>query len=162
MRRRQWLCGAPHWCGGLFWTMIEYCGFKSHFSYLRWLAFSQESSTPTTDVWMLFPKFFTANIIFGSYLGVVCFRPEKLKQPNTQNHGQGTYSARTAENTRKPPKFSAQFVCPSPKVWDFRKKLSLGVRNLIWNWWFVPFCPGTPCKYPSKLKWGLIGCGICP
>ena len=25
----------------------------------------------------LSPKFFTANIIFGSYLGVICFRPEK-------------------------------------------------------------------------------------
>ena len=28
-----------------------------------------------------------------------------------------------------PPKFSAQFVCSSPKLWDFQKKLPLGVRS---------------------------------
>ena len=28
-----------------------------------------------------------------------------------------------------PQKLLAQFVCPSPKVWDFRKKLCLGVRS---------------------------------
>jgi hypothetical protein len=28
-----------------------------------------------------------------------------------------------------PPKVSAQFVCPSQKVWDLKKKLSLGVRS---------------------------------
>ena len=27
---------------------------------------------PTTDVWWLFPKFLTTNIIFGIYLGYVC------------------------------------------------------------------------------------------
>ena len=32
---------------------------------------------------------------------------------------------------------SAQFVCPSPKVWDFnQKKASLGVRS---PWFFFPF-----------------------
>ena len=29
-----------------------------------------------------------------------------------------------------PPKCLTQFVCPSPKVWDFRKRLSLGVGSL--------------------------------
>ena len=34
-----------------------------------------------------------------------------------------------------PPKSSAQFVCPSPKVWDFlkKKRLSQGVRS-PWPW----------------------------
>ena len=30
---------------------------------------------PKTEVWTLFPKFFTANILFWKYLGVMCFRP---------------------------------------------------------------------------------------
>ena len=53
-----------------------------------------------TDVWWLSPKFFTANIIFGIYLGFICFRPEiqsffcKKQQPNTQNYGQGTHRAK--------------------------------------------------------------------
>ena len=30
---------------------------------------------------------------------------------------------------KMPQIFSAKFVCPSQKVWDCRKKLSLGVRS---------------------------------
>ena len=35
-----------------------------------------------------------------------------------------------------PPKFLAQFVCSSPKVWNFQKKLSLVVRSpclVVWT-----------------------------
>ena len=35
-----------------------------------------EVSSPKTEVWTLFPKFFTANILFWKYLGVICFRPK--------------------------------------------------------------------------------------
>ena len=58
-----------------------------------------------------------------SYLGLiwdlyVCVRPEN------QNHRQGTHSDKTVLIVRPkipkmPQKFSAQFVYPSPKVWDF-------------------------------------------
>ena len=95
------------------------------------------SWSPTTDMWRLLRKFFTANIIFRSYLRVVCFRTEnqsflQKKESNTQNDGQETHSAKMGAVVRPkipqmPPKFSAQFVCPSPKVWDFRKKSSLWV-----------------------------------
>ena len=42
-----------------------------------------------------------------------------------------------------PQTFLAQFVCPSPKVWDFRKKLSLGVRSPCFKW----------CKKTQKELW---------
>ena len=34
---------------------------------------------PKTEVRRLFSKFFTANILFWEYLGVVCFRPKNQK-----------------------------------------------------------------------------------
>ena len=39
-----------------------------------------------------------------------------------------------------PPKFFAQFVCLSPKVWNFWKKLSLGVRSSCGGCWFAKEC----------------------
>ena len=51
------------------------------------------------------------------------------KQSNTQNQGQGTHSAKMGavaqlKIPQMPPKFSAQFFCPSPKVKNFQKKIS--------------------------------------
>ena len=73
-----------------------------------------------------------ANIIFWSYLGVVCFRAENhscfcRKHKYSKPWGQGTHSAKMGAVVRPkipqiPLKFSAQFVCPSPKVKNFRKK----------------------------------------
>ena len=84
---------------------------------------------PKTEVRRLFSKFFTANILFWEYLGVVCFRPKnhrflQEKDPATLSHEQGTHSAKIVpivwlEIAKMPPKISAQFVCPSPKVSNF-------------------------------------------
>ena len=84
---------------------------------------------PKTEVWRLFFKFFTANILFREYLGVVCFRPKNQrflqeKDPATLSHEQGTHSAKIVpivwlEIAKMPPKISAQFVCSSPKVSNF-------------------------------------------
>ena len=42
----------------------------------------------------------------------------------------------SAENTPNNPEFSAQFVCPSPKVLYFNeKKALLGVRSPWWTTW---------------------------
>ena len=76
-------------------------------------------------------------ILYGQYLilGVVCFRPKNQrflqeKYPTTLSHEQGTHSAKIVpivwlKIAKMPPKISAQFVCPSPKVSNFRKKSSL-------------------------------------
>ena len=70
-------------------------------------------------------------ILYGQYLilGVVCFRPKKQhflqeKDPATLSHEQGTHGAKKVpivwlEIAKMPPKISAQFVCPSPKVSNF-------------------------------------------
>ena len=38
-----------------------------------------------TEVWTLFPKFFTANILFWEYLGVMCFRPKNQRFCRKEN-----------------------------------------------------------------------------
>ena len=53
------------------------------------------------------------------------------EQPCTLSDGQGTHSAKLGavvwpKIPQMPPIFSAQFVCPSPKVSDFRKKALSG------------------------------------
>ena len=60
-----------------------------------------------------------------------------------RKHGQGTHCTKMGADSlvkipQMPQNLSAQFVCPSPKVWDFRKKLSLGVHS--------------PCKYPKCMQ----------
>ena len=92
--------------------------------------------TPKTEVRRLFSKFFTANILFWEYLGVVCFRPKNQfflleKDPATLSHEQWTHSAKIVpivwlEIAKMPSKISAQFVCPSPKVSNFWKKALSG------------------------------------
>ena len=93
------------------------------------LLFCKSFKAPKTEVRRLFSKFFTANILFWEYLGVVCFRPKNQcflqeKDPATLSHEQGAHSAKTVpivwlEIAKMPPKISAQFVCPSPKVSNF-------------------------------------------
>ena len=44
-----------------------------------------------------------------------------------EKHGQGTHSTKmgaykSAENTPNAQNLSVQFICPSPKVWDFNEK----------------------------------------
>ena len=80
-----------------------------------------------------------------SYLGFICFWPEiqsffckKTDQPWTRDSQcQDEYRSMT-ENTQNAPHISAQFVCPSPKVWDFWKKA------LSW-------CPSVPLGIRQKL-----------
>ena len=123
-----------------FWyVLIQIAGIYCRMRPLLRTALGERSlslKAPTTDMWWLPPKFFTANIIFGINLGFICFRPEiqsffcKKNQPNTQNHEQGTHSAKMdtvytvvwPKIPKMPLHISAQFVCPSPKVWDFWKK----------------------------------------
>ena len=71
--------------------------------------------------------------IFGSYM----FQAFWKKHSNTQNHGQGTHSAKIdIANWPTIPQitlhFLAQFVCPSPKVRNFRKK-ALAVHPWFWT-----------------------------
>ena len=93
------------------------------------------SNPPKTEVWTLFPNFYTANILFWEHLGVICFRPKnqflKEKEPTTLSHGQGTHSAKIVlivwpKIPQTPQKISAQFVWPSPKVSNFWKKALSG------------------------------------
>ena len=88
----------------------------------------------------------TVNIIFEIYLGFVCFRPEnqrvlQKKQSNTQNHGQGTHSAKMGavvwlKMPQMPPKIFDSICLPKPKFGIFEKKtLSLDVRSP----WFSAF-----------------------
>ena len=95
----------------------------------KFRAYKISFNTEKTEVRRLFSKFFTANSLFWEYLGVVCFRPKNQcflqeKDPATLSYEQGTHSAKIVpivwlEIAKMPPKISAQFVCPSPKVSNF-------------------------------------------
>ena len=76
-----------------------------------------------------------ANITFGIYLGRFWPEIQSFCKKKPQNHGHGTHSANMSTVVwLKIPKMSlnflAQFVCPSPKVWDFRKKALSGCPSL--------------------------------
>ena len=84
-----------------------------------------------------------SQILYGQYYTWdLCFWPEiksffvKQKQPNTQNHGQGTYSAMMDTVVRPkiakiPLHFLARFVCTSPKVGIFKTKTLSGCPSVI-------------------------------
>ena len=86
----------------------------------------EELKAPKTEVRRLFSKFFTANILFWE-LYVLDLKTNifcRKKDPATLSHEQGTHSAKIVpivwlEIAKMPPKISAQFVCPSPKVLNF-------------------------------------------
>ena len=90
-----------------------------------------------------------------SYLGIIWelyvlgLKTEVFWRKNNQIHGQGNQcqinADSLAEITPSDTKNSAQNVCSSPKVWNFWKKLSLGVRS-PWARFCPPYyyCPPFP------------------
>ena len=94
-------------------------------------SYSQCSVLPT-DYGHTMAKFPMPNKYFGfGYKGLVFCRSNGWLMENKKK--KPTVPKSVLINRTKIPqmlqKISAQFVCPSPKVWDFRKKSSLGVRS---------------------------------
>ena len=91
--------------------------------------------SPKTDVWRLFPRLFTINFIFGIYLGVLCFRPEKSKFlvekktryifPWTRDSQCKDSSDSLPKNTPNASKNVSPICLPKPKSFEFFKRSSL-------------------------------------
>ena len=100
------------------------------------------SGPPKTEVRRLLSKFFTANILFWEYLGVVCFRPKNLFcKKKIQLHfpmNKGLTVPKQCQQfgwkqPKCPPKFQPNLSAQAQKFRIFEKKLSLDVR-----------CPWSP------------------
>ena len=88
----------------------------------------------------------------GLKFNVFC---RKETQPNTQNHGQRIHRSKMGtvvwpKIPKMPRHFSAQFVYPSTKIWDFRKKNLSGCPSMLDTigidvpllYMYIPFSPG--------------------
>ena len=83
----------------------------------------------------LFPKFFTAHILFWEYLGVVCFRPKNQSFfvgkrtsytfPWTRDSQCQNSANSLAENTPNASKNFSPICLPKPKSFEFLKKKAL-------------------------------------
>ena len=122
--------------------------------------FTWQRTDLTTDYRHTMAKFFAAQIQIPNWdLDIKAYIGWLMKKLDKELTVPKWVLINQLKSPQMPPIFSAQFVCPSPKVWDFRKKLSLGVRS-PWisrssykgcaGWYFVGLQPPTHFNSFSK------------
>ena len=117
--------------------IIHNCNLFSKLDSMQVFKFSQNTDDGRVQVtlqilygqyhiWDLFGIYMPESKVFCRKNNQIYFSMDKgLTVPN--QYGQ---FGRKYPNVKMPQKISAQNVCPSPKIWDLKKALSLGVRSL--------------------------------